>query len=152
MKILALDISANNTGWCIFEDGKEVEVNSKSFSAFLSEYGMLFAEYEAWLTFILRTHKPDVVAYEDVNGGLQGKARYLLTGMNAITRKQIVKFGLPYLFYSATTIKKFMTDNGRASKEDMIQAAKDRGHTPDNADEADAIAIALKAHEELKTP
>lgn len=43
------------------------------------------------------------------------------------------------------TVKKFVTDNGRAKKPEMIDAIRARGWTPENDNVADALAVLLWA-------
>lgn len=47
-------------------------------------------------------------------------------------------------------IKKFMTGAGNASKEAMLQAAKDKGFDPVDDNEADALAILFWSQEYAK--
>ncbi len=49
--------------------------------------------------------------------------------------------GLPYEGVPVGTIKKFATGNGNASKLAMVAAMKERGHKPQDDNEADALAL-----------
>jgi len=55
--------------------------------------------------------------------------------------------GVPYQGVPVGTIKKFLTGQGNANKQAMIDAARARGFSPVDDNEADAIAILLWAIE-----
>jgi Holliday junction resolvasome RuvABC endonuclease subunit len=55
--------------------------------------------------------------------------------------------GVPYQGVPVGTIKKFLTGQGNAPKQAMIDAARSRGFSPVDDNEADAIAILLWAIE-----
>jgi len=55
--------------------------------------------------------------------------------------------GVPYQGVPVGTIKKFLTGQGNANKQAMIDAARRRGFSPADDNEADAIAILLWALE-----
>lgn len=57
--------------------------------------------------------------------------------------------GLYYIGYSASTIKKFITGSGKASKDEVIEAVRKLGYKPVDDNEADAIAIFLLAKNDL---
>ena len=48
---------------------------------------------------------------------------------------------IPYEGVSVGTIKKFFTGKGNASKDEMMQKARDLGYSPVDDNEADAIAL-----------
>ena len=52
---------------------------------------------------------------------------------------------IPYQGIPVGTIKKHATGRGNASKEEMIEAIRAKGHNPDDDNEADAIALAYLA-------
>jgi crossover junction endodeoxyribonuclease RuvC len=56
---------------------------------------------------------------------------------------------LYYLGYSASSIKKYITGKGNASKQEVIDAVKKLGYDPYDDNEADAIAIFLLAKNDL---
>jgi Holliday junction resolvasome RuvABC endonuclease subunit len=53
--------------------------------------------------------------------------------------------GIPYEGVPVGTIKKYATGKGNANKDAMIDAARSRGFSPADDNEADAIAILLWA-------
>jgi Holliday junction resolvasome RuvABC endonuclease subunit len=53
--------------------------------------------------------------------------------------------GVPYQGAPVGTIKKFLTGQGNANKQAMIDAARKLGFSPADDNEADAIAILLWA-------
>ena len=144
MNALSLDISTASLGWA-YGDGtiQNTIYGTKSFSLFKDDYGSLFFHYEKWLNEIIEYYQPQYLFLENVNPGLKGQARYLLTAMHGIAHKNAWYEDLMRIDFSPPTIKKFFTTNGRASKEDMVAQAESRGFLVDNNDEADAIAILL---------
>lgn len=144
-KLLALDISTKSLGWAFGDGTVEHTVSGvKSFSEHNSDYGMLFSKYREWLMEAIKKHNPDMIVIEGTNSMLKGNARYLLLNMNGITHSVGWACGLPRKEFAPMSIKKFLTDNGRASKEEMISEIKKRGFKNiEIDDEADAIAILL---------
>ena len=145
--ILALDISVSNLGWAI-GDGTAYgsEWGCKSFNAYRLDYGFLFSEYKNWLADMIDTHGITYIAVEGTYPGIKGIAGYLLNNMNGITHTTAYVMDIDRTEYKPTSVKKFTTDNGRASKEEMIAAAVDQGFSVNNDDEADAIAVLRMAN------
>jgi Holliday junction resolvasome RuvABC endonuclease subunit len=54
---------------------------------------------------------------------------------------------IPYAGVPVGTIKKHVTGKGNVSKEEVIRAVMDRGYTPMDDNEADALALLLWAIE-----
>lgn len=53
--------------------------------------------------------------------------------------------------YRPDAVKRFACGSGKASKEQMIEAAKALGYSPKNDNDADAIHLLLLAESNLKT-
>lgn len=131
---------------------------------FLAEAGVVKAASQAGLEArlaslydglkeILEEYCPQVVAMEEiyskygqVSTGLRmGHARGALFLAAA-------KSGVPVVSYSATRVKKSLTGNGRASKEQvqrMVKAELQLASLPQPADVADALAVALCHYQTL---
>lgn len=146
--ILALDISVHSLGWA-YGDGSPTgtEVGTQSFSNCVLDYGFLFSEYKNWLSDMIATYEPDIIAMEGTYPGIKGKAGYMLNNLNGITHTTAYIHDLDRREYAPTTIKKFMTGNGRADKQGVMEAVRERGFTISNDDEADAIAVLLIAYQ-----
>ena len=66
MKILALD-TATKTGWAIFDSaaGRIIESGVQDFAKRRGESnGLMFLRFRAWLSQIIATARPDLIAYE----------------------------------------------------------------------------------------
>ena len=140
MTILALDISIRNTGWALW-DGSDYHWGSKSFLDAKEDYGLLFSEYEKWIGNMIFRHDPYLIAMEGTYFGMKGKSAYQLNVLNGITHKVSYIADISRTEYAVSSIKKFITGNGRASKEEVIEAITNKGFEVDNDDEADALAV-----------
>lgn len=142
MKILAID-PATTCGWSYLENGK--------FTAgvwFLGNnrklhQGHLFVSMHARL----RVHavingNPDEVVYERP-GILQGEAKKVLPGLQAIIEFWAIQNAVTIHAYSSGEIKKHATGNGNADKEMMVAAAKEKWPNIEieTHDQADAMHL-----------
>lgn len=89
----------------------------------------------------LRTYPPvpDLAVYEgpDLHGpGVAGKLTS--AGFRAVVLLRLFELDVPAVLVEPTRLKRYATGNGRASKEQMIEAAELDGARPRNDDEADA--------------
>lgn len=100
-----------------------------------------------------KLRRPDAVFYERPFGRGMAATRSGW-GIAGVIEAVAAKHRLVALDMPPSTIKKFITGNGRACKEDMIAAARTFGYTGNDEHEADAIC-ALKyaeANMEKETP
>lgn len=133
--ILALDI-ATQTGWAD-SNGNH---GTLDLSTYAHDYGHMFHVFEGWIADKLMDLAPDVLAIERPFTRLGGK-ELLLQGLNAHAHKTAYLWGCERRETPPTTIKKFATGSGRASKAEMIEAVTQWGFKPANDHEADAIAL-----------
>lgn len=142
MKLLALDLGTK-AGWASF-DGDIITSGVQSF-VFNPRYeggGMRFLKFQKWmndmhtlvrferLMFEEVMQRPASVAAGHVYGGFLG---HLTSWCEA---HQVPYEGIP-----VGTIKKDLTGSGKATKADMIEWIKKKGHHPADDNEADALAI-----------
>jgi crossover junction endodeoxyribonuclease RuvC len=96
---------------------------------------------------VLKTHKPDAVAVEQLYSHYQHPRTAILMGhARGVILQKSAEAGASVKEYAATRIKKSLTGNGRATKNQMqraIQTVLALPEVPEPADVADAIAIAL---------
>ena len=146
MKILAID-PATEFGYCYDpEEGKSGSVkmggSKKTKAEKLSEfYGVIGG--------LIILSKPDAIIYERPAGGHFTGVQFHcnLEGILIILADQV---GIPAVPVSAKTIKKFITGNGNAKKEEMVAKIKETYPHVTNHNEADAIGIYLYAKENIK--
>lgn len=148
MNILALDLGSK-TGWALLQ---EFSVSSGSLSFVTNRtagYGLRFLNFHNWLVGMFQKHKIDLVVFEDVKNhvGVYAAHAYggFLAGLTAVCEENNV----PYQGFGVKTIKKFITGNGNANKQDVIDAIRGKGYKPVDDNESDALALLLLAKSEL---
>ncbi len=149
MKILALDLGAT-TGWAVVEYGKATEWGEDTFEG---NRPRRFRNFRNWLIYRIKYHEPDTVIYErPFCRGLH--ATRSLWGMAGVVEEVVVDCAA-CLDIVPTTLKKWATGSGRASKQDMIAAAYALApcllyHVKLGEHEADAIILGLYAAENIE--
>ena len=145
MTLLALDM-ATNTGWCCGDvrHGKPVLGSIKLPSTKKDLGWWMDAAIKEYDELIAHTH-PDRVRYESPI--LRGSTR-IETLRKLYTLASVIEYvcrdrNIPVYEVAITTVKKRLTGNGRAQKEDMMKAAEGMGMAPKSHDEADAFGIWL---------
>jgi len=103
---------------------------------------------------VLKTHKPDTVAVEQLYSHYNHPRTAILMGhARGVIFQKAAASGASVRDFAATRIKKSLTGNGRATKSQMqlsIQSVLGLPKLPEPADVADAIAIALCCASENK--
>ena len=154
MNILALDLGTK-TGWAMMQN---FAVTSDTTTAsgslcFVTNrtagYGIRFLNFHNWLVGMFQKYKIDLVVFEDVKNhvGVYAAHAYggFLAGLTAVCEENNVS----YQGFGVKTIKKFITGNGNANKQDVIDAIHTKGYKPVDDNEADALALLLLAESEL---
>jgi len=146
--MLALDLGTT-TGWAI--RGFDGLITSGTVSFKPSRYdggGMRYLRFTNWLTEIDRLSGPiEAIYFEEVRRHVGTDAAHVFGGLLAVLTSWGELRGVPYQGVPVGTIKKFLTGQGNANKQAMIDAALSRGFSPNDDNEADAIAILLWAIE-----
>lgn len=138
--ILALDL-ATQTGFAYHANGL-ISSGSEGFMPKKNEgKGQRFLKFRSWLRDQIETIKPDQVVYEEVMRWSSGAAAKCYCGLLAIMQTECEAKEIAYEGVHVGTIKKAATKNGSATKEQMIQAARLRGYSPSDDNEADAIHL-----------
>jgi Holliday junction resolvasome RuvABC endonuclease subunit len=154
MNILALDLGTQ-TGWALLQ-ATGITSGSVSFATNrLAGFGVRFLNFRNWLVEMLGKHRIDMVVFEEVHNHAGVYAAHAYGGFVAILASVCETLRLPYRGFGVKTIKKFITGSGNASKQDVINAVRNKGYGPMAEDrplddnEADAIALALLAENTL---
>jgi crossover junction endodeoxyribonuclease RuvC len=104
---------------------------------------------------LLEHFRPDVVAVEELYSHYAHPRTAILMGhARGVILQKCAEAGVEVKSFSATRIKKSLTGNGRASKEQvqrMIQTVLALPALPEPSDVADAIATALCCANSLKS-
>jgi Holliday junction resolvasome RuvABC endonuclease subunit len=109
------------------------------------------AAFRLLLTDLFQRKKFDVVIYERPFARGQHATRSLW-GMAGVLEECSTCWNMAVLDMPPSTIKKFATGSGKASKQDMIAAARRFGYTGDNEHEADAICLLKYAEANVEKP
>ena len=146
--ILTLDLGTT-TGWAL--RGYDGLITSGTTSFKPGRYdggGMRYLRFTNWLTEIDRLAGPiEAIWFEEVRRHAGTDAAHVYGGLMATLTAWAELRGVPYEGVPVGTIKKHATGRGNADKQAMIAAARVRGFSPADDNEADAIAILLWAIE-----
>ena len=140
--ILALDLGTT-TGWALRGFDGLVTTGTASFKP--GRYdggGMRYLRFTNWLTELDRLSGPvGTIWFEEVRRHAGTDAAHVYGGLTASLTSWAELRGIPYEGVPVGTIKRHATGKGNANKAAMIAAAKARGFSPADDNEADAIAI-----------
>ena len=146
--ILALDLGTT-TGWAI--RGYDGLITSGTASFKPGRYdggGMRYLRFTNWLTELDRLSGPiAAIWFEEVRRHAGTDAAHVFGGLLGVLTSWAELRGIPYAGVPVGTIKLHATGKGNAPKQAMIDAARARGFSPADDNEADAIAILLWAIE-----
>lgn len=139
--ILALDLGTTS-GWAASSDGS-ISHGYITFKPGRYEGGgMRYLRFKNWLTEIkAQLGQVDAVYFEEVRRHAGTDAAHVYGGFLAVLTAWCEHHRIAYQGVPVGTIKKHATGKGNAGKDEMIAAAKAKGHPAENDNEADAIAI-----------
>ena len=148
MRILALD-QATVTGWAVVDDNGVVVDSGVWKLADVKRTGesrgMRYIRFRAKICHAIRSFSPTLICHEQtlLRGGA---ATEIANGLKALILEAAAEFRVDVSCVHTAELKKFATGNGRAEKQEMVNAANLLSGRPvidDN--EADAILIGLWA-------
>ncbi len=90
-----------------------------------------------WWASTLKEVRPTHVALEGYAFGTRGR-QFVIGELGGIIRVALTDAGIKPIIIAPTTVKKFATNDGRAKKPIMLQAAQALGYKGKSHDEADA--------------
>ena len=145
---LALDLGTT-TGWALRGFDGLITSGTASFRpGRFDGGGMRFLRFINWLTELDRLSGPiAAIWFEEVRRHAGTDAAHVYGGLMATLTAWAELRGVPYQGVPVGTIKRHATGKGNADKEAMIAAARARGFSPADDNEADAIAILFWALE-----
>ncbi len=147
--ILALDLGTT-TGWALRSADGLITSGTASFRpGRFDGGGMRYLRFANWLTELDRLSGPlAAIWFEEVRRHAGTDASHIYGGLMAtLTAWAEQRDILPYEGVPVGTIKRHATGKGNAPKNAMIAAAKARGFSPADDNEADAVALLLWAIE-----
>jgi hypothetical protein len=146
--LLALDLGTT-TGWAVH--GADGLITSGTVSFRPGRFdggGMRYLRFTNWMGELDRLSGPiAAIWFEEVRRHAGTDAAHVYGGLMATLTAWAELRGVPYEGVPVGTIKRHATGRGNAPKQDMIAAARARGFSPADDNEADAIAILLWALE-----
>lgn len=142
MKTLALDL-ATEFGWAWFEDG--VLEYSSHHKLKGKTRGHKMGQFYEWLEAELACHDADMVVWEAVAPG-HFQAMKFLCKMEGIV--EMVTAGVPNKQVHSGTLKKWACGYGKATKEQMMDIARQYEPLVGDNNQADAILVGVYFHEQ----
>ena len=140
--VLALDLGTH-TGWAVHQRDGSIVSGTQHFTPSRFEGGgMRFLRFRHWLTEAKQaTGELDAVFFEEVrrHAGVDGAHAY--GGFLAHLTAWCEHHSIPYRGVPVATIKKHATGKGNADKDAVIAAMRDKGFSPADDNEADALAL-----------
>lgn len=114
---------------------------------------MRFVLFRKWLNEVYDAYRFEQVFFEEVRRHRGTDAAHAYGGYLATLTAWCEERGIPYQGVPVGEIKKHWTGKGNADKEAMIAAAVERGYSPADDNEADALALFdLKADDVAVSP
>ena len=163
MRIMAFDCSIKSTGWAakfwIGGDTYNVASGTQSFEIpkddKYSTAGKRFCWFNKFLSEMFSEYDPQVVVCEQPHFR-GGRGTEALVGLCTRVEEHCAIHGIPYQQIHSGTLKKWATGSGKASKDDMIGAARKRWSHYNQlndpwADEADALMMLDWGIENIKS-
>lgn len=140
--LLCLDLGTA-TGWALLNEYGSVASGTAQFKPRRFEGGgMRYLRFKRWLTETKNVAgQIDAVYFEEVRRHIGVDAAHAYGGFLAHLTAWCEHQAIPYQGVPVGTIKRFITGKGNADKDAVIAAIKARGHTPEDDNEADALAI-----------
>jgi crossover junction endodeoxyribonuclease RuvC len=148
MIILGIDPALTRTGWGVVSHEKGVlkfiacgQIKTNDKMSLCERLGVLSAELKKVIT----EYDPDEAAIEETFVNKSGQSTLKLGQARGALILTVSQTGLPLFEYAANLVKKTVTGNGHAEKEQVQAMVKMLlPHAKfDNADAADALAIAI---------
>ena len=150
MRILGIDPGLQVCGYACLETSSEEEklveagvFRTSGGSAIETKLNQIAQDTES----LMEKFKPDVVAVEELYSHYAHPKTAILMGhARGVILQRCAEAAVEVKSFSSTRVKKSITGNGRASKEQMqktIQTLLSLPDVPEPADVADAIAVAI---------
>ena len=146
--MLALDLGTM-TGWALRSADGLITSGTASFRP--GRYdggGMRYLRLTNWITELDQLSGPiEAIWYEEVRRHAGTDAAHVYGGLLGVMSAWAELRGVPYAGVPVGTIKRFIAGKGNADKQAVIAAVKQRGFSPADDNEADAIAVLMWALE-----
>ncbi len=146
MLVLGIDPGSQCTGYGLLDDeGRKPRlVASGVIRTKRGNLALRLGEIAKGVEVLLAEYQPDTVAVEEVFGGKNMRSVMVLGQARGAALAAVGKAGLPVSEYATRRIKKSVTGNGAASKQQVrlvLEALL--GQMPEQLDATDAVAVAM---------
>lgn len=140
--ILTLDLGSK-TGWALRQIDSTITSGTVEFKPGRFEGGgMAFVRFKHWLDEVARFAGPiKSIFFEEVRAHAGVTASHVYGGFLAHLTAWAEQEEIPYQGVPVGTIKRHATGKGNASKAEVIEAMRRKGHHPADDNAADALAI-----------
>ncbi|NGZ29223.1 MAG: crossover junction endodeoxyribonuclease RuvC [Magnetococcales bacterium] len=140
--ILTLDLGTK-TGWALRQTDGSITSGTVEFRPGRFEGGgMAFLRFKKWLNEVGSFASPmNGIWFEEVCAHAGVHAAHAYGGFLAHLTAWAEQREIPYQGVPVGTIKHHATGKGNASKAEVIEAMRRKGHNPNDDNEADALAI-----------
>ncbi|MBF0140240.1 MAG: hypothetical protein HQL74_08165 [Magnetococcales bacterium] len=151
--LLALDLGSK-TGWALRQAGGAITSGTIEFRPGRFEGGgMRYLRFKRWLA-EMKQHGVDTIVFEEVRNhkGIDAAHAYggFMATLTSWCEQQEVP--VPYRGIPVGTIKRHATGKGNASKVEVMEAMRRKGHDPIDDNASDALAILHWALDEEAMP
>lgn len=138
---LALDLGTK-TGYCIAIESKITKSGTINFRINKDKsLGGKFSRFNTWLSAVVDSYNIEKIVYEQVYGHTGVEAAHVYGGFLYHMASIAYNKKIELLGVGVGTIKKAISGNGHATKQEVISAVRTLGFNPIDDNEADAIAI-----------
>ncbi|HLO11190.1 MAG TPA: crossover junction endodeoxyribonuclease RuvC [Pseudoneobacillus sp.] len=150
MRILGIDPSTVSTGWAIIDEHKTVvDCGAICPNKKMDEQEKIKYVYDE-ICNVIRDYSPTNMACEDQFARLNPKTLKILSRLVGSVLLAGEQNNLKVTLYAPTHVKSVFSGIGNATKEQMIEKAREYTIRELCSDEADAIGVAITLMEELK--
>ncbi|MCK9361413.1 crossover junction endodeoxyribonuclease RuvC [Patescibacteria group bacterium] len=149
MRVLGIDPGFDRTGWGVIEDagGKLSYIGCGCIQTSVEDaYEKRLQAVRDGLTELIQTHKPDVVAIEQLFFQTNAKTAIKVGMARGVAILAIADAGLPFVEPTPNQVKSGTTGQGNAEKkqvQEMVVRLLKLPSIPKPDDAADALAIAI---------
>jgi Holliday junction resolvasome RuvABC endonuclease subunit len=145
--VVGLDLSLRHAG-IAYPDGVTTVVNPKKLTG-PQRWACIWDDIaQAWLPDV-----PDLAVIEGYAYAAAGSALFDLCELGGLVRWELHRAGVPWIVIPPTSLKKYATGSGVATKTAMVIAARDRlGYEGTDDNEADALWLRAMGLDLLDEP
>lgn len=138
--VIAFDVATRTGFYSVHGYGTRHFPNTEDAPKRLGDDYQQHKAFRDWVIGLIQEHGFKLVVAEDVQVSKSFKALRKLAQFQGVLMECCATMNIPILLVGVTHLKKFACNKGTASKEEMMQAAKDRWHIDvegdDNAGDA----------------